>query len=99
MIHTGDAVPTVEQVFLEANRLDIDVLTAFDVRQQTYPGFSTNTEQKGITVAKVVPTLHCIVLAIAILSHSSSQGNGHKISLVQFSSNRPQLRPGTPQAS
>jgi hypothetical protein len=98
MIHTGDAVPTVEQAILEARPLD--VYEAFmSGNRPTHQDFSTNTEQKGITVANVGPYLHCIVLAIAILSHSSSQGNGHKISLVQFSSNRPQLRPGTPQVS
>jgi hypothetical protein len=102
MIHTGDAVPTAEQAILEATplQLELDLYEASMAgNRPTHQDLSINIEQKGITVAKVGPLLHYIVLAIAILSHSSSQGNRHKISLVHFSINRPQLRPGTPQTS
>jgi hypothetical protein len=58
MIHTGDAVPTVEEAILEAGpfELDIELYEAFmSGNRPTHPDFSTNTEQKGITVAKVGP--------------------------------------------
>jgi hypothetical protein len=97
MIHIGDTVPTVEQAILEARPLELHInqYEAFVSGNRPTPqDIRTILEQKRITIAKVGPYLHCIVLAIAILSHSSSQGNGHKISLVQSRATDRRFVPG-----